>query len=181
MVWILGSSYIQHGEQRARTTLGSNLGANAHVEWFGLGGMRWHSLVPHFNSLARQRGSPDALLLHCGGNDLGVIRSVELVAAMKQDLQALYERFPNMILILSFLTQRRLWSSANPKGIEHSRRWVNSHVSAFISRLQGIVIPHPDIRFNRPELFLRDEVHLSPLGNDIFLKDLAECLRALFP
>lgn len=44
----------------------------------------------------------------------------------------------------------------------------------------GAVIPHPEIHFNQPALFLSDGVHLSQLGNDLFLLDLQQYLRQLW-
>lgn len=32
-------------------TLGLNLGANAKIEWFGWGVMRWHAVIPRLNNL----------------------------------------------------------------------------------------------------------------------------------
>lgn len=136
-VWIVGDSYIRPGEESAKRTYGNNLGVNAQVEWFGWGGLRWHSVVPCFNNLVRRKCAPDVLLLHCGGNDLGKIRSVDLVAVMKQDLQNLHQRFPNMMIIYSAITQRRCWGSARPRGIDHSRRWVNSDMATFVLEIQG--------------------------------------------
>ncbi|KAI9523086.1 hypothetical protein NQZ68_031175 [Dissostichus eleginoides] len=80
-VWIIGSSYVRRGEERARHTMGSNLGLNC--------------------CSLRGRTVPDVLLIHCGGNDLGNINGVELVTAMKQDLLSLSDNFSEMKIILS--------------------------------------------------------------------------------
>ncbi|XP_076137474.1 uncharacterized protein LOC143120157 [Alosa pseudoharengus] len=178
---ILGCSYIRNGEERARRCLGRNLGANAQVEWLGLDGMRWHSVVPCFYDWLRGRFAPDVLLVHCGGNDLGKLKSLRLVAAMKQDLQNLHQRFPNMLIVYSAITQRRCWGSVRPKRIERSRKWVNSEMATFVMGMNGGVVHHRYICFYKPELFLRDTFHLSTLGNDIFLNAFSECLRAIFP
>ncbi|KAF1371903.1 hypothetical protein PFLUV_G00274280 [Perca fluviatilis] len=73
--------------------------------WLG-GGLRWHGLLPFFNRSLRGRAAPDILLIHCGGNNLGCRKSIDLIAAMKQDLQHLNQRFPQMIIVLSDITQR---------------------------------------------------------------------------
>lgn len=170
VIWIIGSSYIRRGEERARETIGANLGLVAKVYWFGWGGLRWHGLLPFFYRSLRGRAAPDVLLIHCGGNDLGCRKSIDLVAAMKQDLQHLYRRFPQMTIVLSDITQRRRWRSGLPGKIDKSRKWVNSVMATFVLGMQGGIVHHPQIVFNKPQLFLRDEVHLSPRGNDIFLK-----------
>ncbi|KAK1903079.1 Valine--tRNA ligase [Dissostichus eleginoides] len=45
-VWIIGSSYVRRGEERARHTMGSNLGLNCRVCWFGKKGRRFLHLRP---------------------------------------------------------------------------------------------------------------------------------------
>ena len=62
---------------------------NLLVQWFGWGGLRWKSLVPFFHRSLQGRAVPDVLLIHCGGNDLGSVKSVGLVTATKEDLRSL--------------------------------------------------------------------------------------------
>ncbi|KAJ8334232.1 hypothetical protein SKAU_G00398710 [Synaphobranchus kaupii] len=85
-VWIVGDSYIRRGEERARETMGTSLGLDARVQWFGWGGLRWERLLPFIHQSLRGRAAPDVLLIHCGGNDLGNTKSLRLVADMKRDL-----------------------------------------------------------------------------------------------
>uniref|UniRef100_A0AAV2JMI1 SGNH hydrolase-type esterase domain-containing protein n=1 Tax=Knipowitschia caucasica TaxID=637954 RepID=A0AAV2JMI1_KNICA len=86
----------------------------AHVQWFGRGGLRWSSLVPWLFHLLRGRSAPAVLLICCGSNDLGKVKSVDLVAAMKRDLLDLHRRYPLMDIFFSQLTDRRLWTDAQP-------------------------------------------------------------------
>uniref|UniRef100_A0AAV2KPT3 SGNH hydrolase-type esterase domain-containing protein n=1 Tax=Knipowitschia caucasica TaxID=637954 RepID=A0AAV2KPT3_KNICA len=65
----------------------------AHIQWFGRGGLSWSSLVPWLLHLLRGRSAPAVLLICCGSNDLGKVKSVDLVTAMKQDL---HRRYPSM-------------------------------------------------------------------------------------
>ncbi|KAL3042228.1 hypothetical protein OYC64_020217 [Pagothenia borchgrevinki] len=113
-VWIIGSSYVRREEERARHSMGSNLGLNCHVWWFGKGGLRWRNLLPFFYQSLRGRTVPDVLLIHCGGNDLGNIKGVERVIAMKQDLLSLSDNFSEMKIILSSINERCHWRKANP-------------------------------------------------------------------
>ncbi|XP_049337807.1 uncharacterized protein LOC125803737 [Astyanax mexicanus] len=177
-VWIIGDSYIRRGEEMARSSLGGDLGVQAEVSWFGWGGLRWQGLVPFFNQSLRGRTSPDVLIIHCGGNDLGGMNALHLSAQMKEDLRDLHRRFPHMKIMLSEITPRRQWrSSTHPKRIDAARKWVNGEMADFILGVEGGVIHHPDILFHNPRLFLRDRVHLSPSGNELFLNDIAESLK----
>uniref|UniRef100_A0AAV2MBQ4 SGNH hydrolase-type esterase domain-containing protein n=1 Tax=Knipowitschia caucasica TaxID=637954 RepID=A0AAV2MBQ4_KNICA len=119
-IWIIGDSYVRRGRDRAAETLGHNLGMAAHVQWFGRGGLRWSSLVPWLFRLLRGRSAPAVLLICCGSNDLGKVKSVDLVAAMKRDLLDLHRRYPSMDIFFSQLTDRRLWRDAQPGRINLS-------------------------------------------------------------
>ncbi|KAF3854196.1 hypothetical protein F7725_022251 [Dissostichus mawsoni] len=69
----------------------------------------------------RGRTVPDVLLIHCGGNDLGNIKGVELVTAMKQDLLSLSDNFSEMKIILSSINERCHWRKANPGKLNKAR------------------------------------------------------------
>ncbi|XP_049329216.1 uncharacterized protein LOC111191939 [Astyanax mexicanus] len=177
-VWIIGDSYVRRGEEIARSSLGGDLGVQAEISWFGWGGLRWRGLVPFFNQSLQGRTAPDVLVIHCGGNDLGGMSAVHLSAEMKLDLLDLHRRFPHIKIMLSDITPRRQWrSTMHPKRIDAARKWVNREMADFVLGVEGGVIHHPDIMFHNPGLFLRDQVHLSPSGNQLFLNDIAESLK----
>ncbi|KAL2102497.1 hypothetical protein ACEWY4_001665 [Coilia grayii] len=130
-VLIIGSSYIRGAKERAMRTLGLNLCMQAQIEWLGVGGMRWYSVLPGIlNWIFSKRFPPDVVLIYCGGNDLGKRKSVELVTAMKDDMTYLHWRFPKLRIVYSAITQRRRWGTRQrafpPKGIDRARKWVNN-------------------------------------------------------
>ncbi|KAJ8381392.1 hypothetical protein SKAU_G00021700 [Synaphobranchus kaupii] len=104
--------------------MGTSLGLDARVHWFGWGGLRWERLCPFIHQSLRGRAAPDVLLIHCGGNDLGRTTSLDLITAMKQDLQDLHCQFPDTEIILSGITQRRRWRAVNPGKINKARNWL---------------------------------------------------------
>jgi lysophospholipase L1-like esterase len=176
-VWIVGDSYIRRGEERAKETIGTNLGVSAHIQWFGKGGMRWDDLLPFFHTCLKRRMAPDVLVIHCGGNDLGCVKSVLLLKAMKRDLHDLHQQFPQMKIMLSSINQRRQWRDAPPEKMDKVRKFVNNVMATFVSCVNGRTVPHPYIRFDKPELFLSDNVHLTAKGSDIFLNGIAQVLK----
>ncbi|KAJ8346509.1 hypothetical protein SKAU_G00279100 [Synaphobranchus kaupii] len=103
--------------------MGTSLGLDARVHWFGWGGLRWGRLRPFIHQSLRRRAAPDVLLIHCGGNDLGRTTSLDLITGMKQDLQDLHRQFPGTKIILSGITQRRWWRAVNPGKINKARNW----------------------------------------------------------
>uniref|UniRef100_A0AAV2LL87 SGNH hydrolase-type esterase domain-containing protein n=1 Tax=Knipowitschia caucasica TaxID=637954 RepID=A0AAV2LL87_KNICA len=136
-IWIIGDSYVRRGRDRAAETLGHNLGMAAHVQWFGRGGLRWSSLVPWLFRLLRGRSAPAVLLICCGSNDLGKVKSVDLVAAMKRDLLDLHRRYPSMDIFFSQLTDRRLWRDAQPGRINRFRSGPCTRVRGPCTRVRG--------------------------------------------
>lgn len=178
--WIIGDSYVRRGEQRATETMGNNLGVEgvSYIHWFGKGGLRWKDFIPFLNQALHGRSAPDILVVHCGGNDLGSMTSVKLVAAMKEDLNRIHLRYPNMKIHFSAINQRCKWKSGvKPGKIDKGRRFVNNVMATFVSGLGGSFVEHPHIHFETPELFLRDKVHLSERGMDIFLDSFAESIK----
>ncbi|CAL9700439.1 unnamed protein product [Knipowitschia caucasica] len=144
-IWIIGDSYVRRGRDRAAETLGHNLGMAAHVQWFGRGGLRWSSLVPWLFRLLRGRSAPAVLLICCGSNDLGKVKSVDLVAAMKRDLLDLHRRYPSMDIFFSQLTDRRLWRDAQPGRINRAKRFINNvlkNVCEWPWRMHGLSSYH---------------------------------------
>ena len=160
----MGSSYIRRGRERAKQTMGTNLGLDAQVRWYGRDGLRWSQFLPYFHqSLQRGRTPPDVLLIHCGSNDMGKVKSLDLATMMKRDLQRLQLEYPRMTLVFSQLTPRLQWCSANPEAINKARKWVNYQISTSVNDLGGSVVAHPHIKFDCPGLFVRDGVRFSPL------------------
>ena len=177
-MWLIGDSYIRRGEERARHTTGSHLGLDGRVWWFGWGGLKWRNLLPFFQQSLRGRTVPDVLLIHCGSNDLGKIKGVELVAMIKQDLLHLHHNFQGMKIILSSINERRGWGKADPGKLHKARLWVNREMAKFVRGLGGDSVRHPCIKFDCPGIFLRDRVHFTNLGNDLFLSSITQSLEA---
>ncbi|KAF1376244.1 hypothetical protein PFLUV_G00208820 [Perca fluviatilis] len=141
-VWLIGDSYIRRGEERARHTTGRNLGLDGSVWWFGWGGLRWRNLLPFFHQSLRGRTVPDVLLIHCGGNDLGNIKGVELVTVMKQDLLHLHCIFPEMKIILSSINERCHWRKADPGKINKTRMRSSWSIGASVGLKTHLIRGH---------------------------------------
>ena len=79
---------------------------------------------------------------------------------------------PNTTIIWSQILPRLKWRySANQTAMHESRYRMNNYIASFVTKLGGHYIRYPDICRNYT--FLKsDEVHLTPVGNDIFLNIL---------
>ena len=72
---MVGSPIIQrtgeHSKIRPTGTSLQQLGCQ--LVWVGMPGMRWENVVPLIRSLINYRGIPFAVIIHCGGNDIGLV------------------------------------------------------------------------------------------------------------
>lgn len=87
LVWILGYSYVCWGARRgdARPD-GRQLGISrreAYLRWLGVPGMKWERVMREVVRYATLSRPPDILVLHAGGNDLGVRPVRDLLADIK--------------------------------------------------------------------------------------------------
>ncbi|XP_047452877.1 uncharacterized protein LOC125015220 isoform X2 [Mugil cephalus] len=178
-IWIIGSSYVRRAERPAYQIFGENLGLNAQVKWFGKGGMRWREVLPRFYSQLSTQGPPDILVVHAGGNDLGLTPARELISRMKGDLMQLHEEFPSMKIVYSCINERQSWKYGKPKWINNDRKDINRVMRKAVACCNGEVIEHPHLRFFDDSVFLADRVHFSRKGNEIFLTSIHNVIKRI--
>lgn len=65
----------------------------------------------HLLYLSGQWPSPDILIIHAGANDLGRVKSWDLMCEVKRDSTCLKLLFPFMVLVFSEMIPRLLLSS----------------------------------------------------------------------
>ncbi|XP_028297233.1 uncharacterized protein LOC114459067 [Gouania willdenowi] len=176
-VWIIGSSYIRRGEEAALKFFGDNLGLDANVHWFGKGGMRWEGVLPCFYGQLSTQGPPDILLVHAGGNNLGINSANSLAYTIKEDFTKLHIKFPAMKIIFSSINERRSWRYGKLSQIIRDRKTINHFVKRTSVCFKGDVVEHPLLRFYKRSLFISDGVHFSDEGNHLFLSSIRSTLQ----
>ncbi|OCT55780.1 hypothetical protein XELAEV_18004040mg [Xenopus laevis] len=186
MVWLLGHSFISRARRRAAVLKGNALQLGfpedrISVKWFGFPGLRWSGVWPALVRLAKVEQRPDILVIHVGGNDLGLVAQRDLVIMMKQDVDRIRSLFPGIILVWSEITPRLVWRFARDiQAIERSRGKVNKLLSIFIRKSGGIVVRHRGLEDKMKGCFSTDGVHLSDIGMALFTVAIAEGIeRAL--
>ncbi|XP_069604250.1 serine/arginine repetitive matrix protein 1-like isoform X2 [Ranitomeya imitator] len=185
-VWILGHSFIHWAEWRARQRCyGLNLSMSAdlvRIFWFGIREQKWSSLMDQVALMYSKFPSPDVIIIHLGGNDIGKRATVDLIFLMKQNFLELRNMFPNTILIFSEIVPRLLWlKSESLKFCEKIRKRINRSMSKFMPSIGSLSFRHVDLEGSVPGLFQNDWVHLSEIGTDIFnlnLKAMVELALA---
>ena len=88
-IWIVGSSIIKQAFMRARRSRCVNLDLgrlSASIWWQGYSGLRWGRLEAKLNTLLQVEDIPDILVIHCGGNDIGIGpgKAIELRKSMEK-------------------------------------------------------------------------------------------------
>ena len=181
---MMGSSLIYWAHRRAVSRpLGKNLGLDQHkvsIHWHGRRGMQWDNLIPIVTQQLRRHPPPDVLLIHLGSNDLVRIPMERIFTRVISDLQRLTSLLPSTTkLVWSDILQRRSWWGAvDDRAMERKRRRYNRFGGKGAVDRGGCHIKHGEITVNDPNLFRDDGVHLSDIGNDIFLNSLQGGLEA---
>ena len=121
-----------------------------------------HSIVNCF-------GIPRALILHCGGNDIGSLSIRELLFHFKFAIYVVHNMLPGCSLIFSSILPRKSSRNYAHRSMEHTTKRVNRSLRTYFLNNGAYVIKHLDLEDGHPALFKEDKVHLSFLGNDIFI------------
>ncbi|XP_069822572.1 uncharacterized protein [Dendropsophus ebraccatus] len=170
-VWILGHSFVVWASKRAeRHNYGVNLSFDLEqfeVQWFGYSGLRWREIYAILHSLASALPPPDILIIHAGGDDIGKLKTLDLLWRSRGICRCLNVFFPECILVFSEIIPRLSWMRKGLYFYEKIRKRINFAVSKFIPSLGGLSFRHLDLEGYLPGLYWSDLVHLSDIGSDI--------------
>ena len=134
-------------------------------------------LIPMIEKSLLTQPLPQIFIIQLGSNDLGIVKGKELIELILR-LRTLYL---DLKLIWSEILQRRYWHNANKQvAIETSRKRVNLAIkNIFLDEIQkGCIIRHPNITVKEKSLFRYDGVHVSDVGNNIYLNNIQGTLEA---
>ena len=104
-IWIIGSSITAKAEKHTtQRPTGKNLGLDKNglnVVWAGLPGMKISALVPLVQAMVNCFGLPHALVIHCGGNYIGMDSIREVLKHLMYATFIVSKMLPNSQLIYS--------------------------------------------------------------------------------
>lgn len=180
-VWVLGSSIVKHAFVHARSRPGGiHLGLcrlNVSILWQVRSGMSYKDILRLLKKLLEFEDHPHILVIHCAGNDIGKEPIGILRNKLKAVLSSVARLLLHTLLIWSQILPRLKWRySDNNTAMDRCRLRLNSSIASHILKLGGKYIRYPDIT-PRSELLSSDLVHLTPLGNDIFLNIMQGALE----
>lgn len=179
-VWLVGSSIIKHAFVHARKSVdGVNLGLErikSTIWWQGKSGMRICEIIPKVKHLLTLEEPPQVLVFHCGGNDIGQNVSCVLGHDILKVIDCLRVLLPKSKFVWSQILPRLKYrNEIVHRSLNRTRVRLNSLVATYIIKHGGAYIRYPEISEDNPDLFL-DGVHLSDIGNNLFLYRLQQGL-----
>nr|XP_028570033.1 uncharacterized protein LOC114588766 [Podarcis muralis] len=122
-------------------------------------------------------GTPVAMVVQLGENDLPEAPSLSLQTCMRENLKELKAALSGLKIFWSQLLQRRAWRGSRcPAATKRARRHVQSAVAKKVLALGRMVIHHPGITSRDASLY-RLGVHLSVIGIDLWLTSVSVGLR----
>ncbi|XP_072014997.1 uncharacterized protein [Amphiura filiformis] len=182
IVWLVGSSVLcQAARYVAQGPVGLGLMLNqAELVWHGNDNLDWAEFGPLLTRLMGTSISPNVLVVHMDALELAKVSFQDLAQQAVESLIEFNKRNPNC---------RIIWSEALPcchypgsiakMTMEQVRINYNVMCGKLVLSLGGQVIKHSAIRPETSALFDEDMMHLSDLGNNIFLNNLRRGLAFL--
>lgn len=143
--------------------------------------MHLDDLLPRFQQAMLFNRPPKMILVHVGGNDLVQFKVTRIIKDLKRHLSYIASVFPEALVIWSDILPRTHWRGAintpeNLRKLDNKRKRINR-----AGRLVTKELPHGrSIRHSidtTPGLLKEDGVHLTLIGNAIFLDTLQEALH----
>lgn len=140
--------------------------------------MKWFDLIPKIRLLLRYESPPDILIIHCDANDIGKIPLLQLRSIMQSTLERLKQMLPKTTIGWSNMLPRISWRfSSDSKSQNIAAVRLNNFMNHLVAVNGGFFIKYPEITWSSKEMFCSDGVHLSNLGNCVFLFNLQRALQ----
>jgi len=180
-IWIVGSSIIKRAFTYARQSTydGPKLDMQrqgAEIRWQGKGGLRTKQLSSFVHLLLSVEDPPDIMVIHCGGNDIGSTPALKLRADILRELDEVRSLVPGVLIVWSQILPRFEWrGEKSHSALNNVRERVNNKVATEVINNGGRYIKYPEIR--EEDHFFVDKVHLSDMGNNLFLHRIQEALQ----
>ncbi|XP_053384903.1 uncharacterized protein LOC123559724 [Mercenaria mercenaria] len=174
-VWIVGSSIVRDAFYRVHS--GNFQLPGVDIFWDFQPGMQMHHLSSKMYELLALYKPPQYLVVHCGGNDIGQspLNETELLAI--NTLQEIQSATNTRIIWSQILPRLVYRNEINHFKLNKCRRRFNTTLAKHCIQRGGAYIRYPQIT-EKAYLF-RDNVHLSEIGNDIFISNLRHGLYSV--
>lgn len=151
---------------------------NVEIWWQSRSGLLLGDVIKMIKTMRHYEDPPKFLILHVAGNNLGKSPVGTLRQDIKQLIYQIRELMPETQIIWSQILPRLSWRySNNTKAMDRCRKRLNNFVATLVINMGGSYIRYPDIYPNVTFISETDGVHLTPLGNDLFLNTLQAAIE----
>ena len=176
MFWICGDSIVKWAAKHALEVVKDvqlGFGDDAEIVWKGKGGTYLVNLLPSLlDEISMASIKPDAIIIHCGTNDLGTVQHHVIQRTLKQAVGDIRHCFPDILILWSDIIPRRSYKIARSNvKLDKARKKVNTYACKLLTGPMGGTISH-DISYRQPNMYFpKDEVHLSGEGNAVLVEE----------
>lgn len=177
--WIIGDDVIIAAQKRAalrQFSVFKLLDVNFNISWF-LFQDDLNNLSQFVFNLAENNPLPDFIILHCGSELIGKIKTISLISLLKQELFKIHHFLYNSCLIFSEFLPFLLWTRDSLLFREKIRKRLNRCMSKFLPSIDGISFRHVNLEDLLPGFYESDEFTLSDIGLDFLNLDFLSMLE----
>lgn len=152
IIWIIGYSIISKAKAHSLilaggTTMGLHELIGAEVLWISRPGIKWGEVLPRITEQLQHSIPPDMLVIHCGGNSIGLLTLYDLRIQMFNTVSELATLLPNTLLIWSEILPRTTWRYMFRNiAAEDSRIRLNNAIATHTLNLGGAYIKHQELK-----------------------------------
>ncbi|KAH3803670.1 hypothetical protein DPMN_131936 [Dreissena polymorpha] len=182
-VWLVGDSHIRWAGERFHSRHRDTF-KNFTISWDGQSGLRVEDLHPVIQLGMIKGRTPEIIFLHVGGNNITSTNQCKTIRIIKSELQYLFDIFPNSLIVWVFILPRLSWTrevvdNSYQKKMNSKRQKINRTISNYVlSFARGRAILIESIDLSTPGMFHVDKVHLSDVGNELFIFSIGEAIAS---
>ncbi|KAH3712952.1 hypothetical protein DPMN_072714 [Dreissena polymorpha] len=147
----------------------------------GYDGLSLLDVVSKLKTSKKVAETPDLIILHCGGNDMGRLNLENIRSLIDVIINFINDDFSFKCKFVWFqIVPRSSWRYSDDLiAMNSCRRRINCYAANKIMHVnEGFYIKYDKLREVTPALFPSDGVHLSSLGNSVFVEQIAGALHA---
>ena len=144
--------------------------------------MRWEDLLQTIQLQMLHHRPPRIIIIHLGGNNIHNTKITKLMSSIKKDLQYIRDTFIKSHIVWCDILPRLQWrnnQSESPKVLNIKRKRINRAAHQFTKLISNSSCISPNIPWHMTELFMTDGVHLSDMGNMVYLQTIKVNLKNL--
>lgn len=175
----MGDSLPRRAGRYAQERGSPNLRLPRTIAWLGVGGIGWERFRRSVESNVLLCEPPKIIVLHLGGNDLTVFPLTKIFNSITREIRYLRSAFSSAVIVWVDILNRFQWR--NPRQLTSSqinkkRIRVNRHGRSWVRSTGAHDTLSIDIGLDTPGFFAADGVHLSAVGNAMYIDALRDVL-----